>query len=80
MSGLLRSYSLVLCLIACHVSCLKTEILGMPESHEQLDTLHTKAHRPPPKPPRDTTGRQDTARIPIGWNPSVEDWEEVPAQ
>lgn len=57
--------------------CAKTEILGMPEAHEQLDTLATKAHRPPPKPPRDTTERQDTARVPIGWDPSVEDWDET---
>ena len=61
----------------CLSGCLKTEILGMPEAHEQLDTLSTKAHRPPPKPPRDTTERQDTARVPIGWGPSVEDWDET---
>lgn len=61
-------------------SCAKTEIIGMPEAHGLQDTLSTKVHRPPPKPPRDTTERQDTARVPIGWNPSVEDWEEVPAQ
>lgn len=73
MSGQLRNYSLLLCLI-CNVSCVKTEILGMSEPYEQLDTLATKAHRPPPKPPRDTTERQDTARVPIGWNPSVEEW------
>ena len=58
-------------------SCAKTEIIGMPEAHGLQDTLSTKAHRPPPKPPRDTTERQDTARVPIGWNPSVEDWDET---
>ena len=67
--------SLFLAAILC-LSCAKTEILGMPEAHELLDTLATKAHRPPPKPPRDTTERPDTARVPIGWSPSVEDWEE----
>lgn len=67
----------LLAALLCLSGCAKTEILGMPESREQLDTLSTKAHRPPPNPPRDTTERQDTARVPIGWNPSVEEWDET---
>ena len=70
----MKAFHLALVLL---VSCAKTEILGMPEAHEQLDTVATKAHRPTPAPPRDTTERQDTARVPIGWNPSVEDWNET---
>lgn len=57
--------------------CLKTEILGMPASHDRLDTLSTKAHRPPPKPQRDTTERQDTARVPIEFDASVHDWNKT---
>ena len=55
-------------------SCAKTEVLNVSVPH--LDTIATKAHRPP-KPPRDTIQRQDTARVPIGWNVSVGDWEET---
>lgn len=59
------------------LSCLKTEVIGYEPPEQAVDTLSTKAHRPPPKPQRDTTERQDTARVPIGWNPSVEDWAET---
>lgn len=69
--------SLLLAALLCLNGCAKTEILGMPEAHEPLDTLSTKAHRPPQNPPRDTTERQDTARVPIGWDPSVEDWDKT---
>ena len=45
---------------------------------EQADSLvvqRTKPYDPPPD--RDTTEVPDTARIPIGWSPNVEDWEET---
>ena len=51
-------------------SCLKTEILNAPKPIvEQADTtkrvVRTEA---------DTT-RRDEPRVPMGFNPSVEDWE-----
>jgi hypothetical protein len=51
-------------------SCLKTDVLNAPI--EQADTvLMRKPHRPllPPI-------EEDTTRITITFNPSVEDWEE----
>lgn len=59
-------------------SCISTEVLNAPEV-EPTDTVRMyKPHRPPhpPVPPRDTTEVNDTARVPIGFNPSVGDWEE----
>lgn len=54
------------------VGCCKTEIINetMPRD---IDTTATKVHK---EFPTDTTDRADTARVPIGWNPSVEDWSE----
>ena len=62
-------------LLASFPSCVKTEILGMSEPYEPLDTVLTKARRNPPEPgpPRDTTNE----RVPIGWNPSVEEWTDI---
>lgn len=50
-------------------SCLKTEIIN--EVEPRCDTTFTKGI--------DTTIVYvvDTTQIPIGFNPSVEDWEEV---
>ena len=59
-------------------SCMKTDIIG--EVEMQMDTLVVKKpHRPPlpPLPPRDTTSVDDTSRVGIGFNPTVEDWEET---
>ena len=51
-------------------SCCKTEILNAPQPMP-IDTIVVlKAAE------ADTTQRQDTVRVPIGWNPSVEDWEQ----
>ena len=58
----------------CLSGCAKTEVLNV--SVPQLDTIATKAHRPP-KPPRDTTERQDTARVPIEFDASVHDWNKT---
>ena len=55
---------------------MKTDIIG--EVEMQMDTVVVKKpHRPPlpPLPPRDSTSVDDTSRIQIGFNPSVEDWE-----
>lgn len=49
-------------------SCLKTEVLNAPI--EQADTvLMRKPHRPLPP------AIDDTTRVQIGFNPSVEDWD-----
>ena len=58
-------------------SCLKTEVIGYEPPEQAVDTMAKKERPMPPKPPRDTTERQDTARVPIGWDPSVEDWDET---
>lgn len=50
----------------------------MPEA-PVIDTSAIKARPKPPKPPKDTTEVNDTARVPIGWSPSVEDWENIEA-
>lgn len=57
-------------------SCLKTEMVG--EVEMQIDTVVVKKpHRPPhpPLPPRDSTEVDDTSRVSMGWNPTVDDWE-----
>ena len=48
-------------------SCMSTEVLHAPIT-KSVDTSVYKAR--PPKPQVDTT------RVPIGFDPSVEDWEE----
>ena len=58
-------------------SCMSTEVIGI--IPEQIDTVvMQKPHRPPhpPLPPRDTTSVDDTSRVGIGFNPTVEDWDE----
>lgn len=51
-------------------SCMKTEVLNAPI--EQQDTvMMQKPHRPLPPPIE-----EDTTRIQIGFNPTVEDWDE----
>ena len=59
------------------VSCMKTEMVGE-VILEQVDTMSKKPQKPlpPPLPPRDTTEVDDTSRVSMGWNPTVEDWEE----
>lgn len=68
---------ITLLLLLLLTSCVKTEVI---HEVQQQDTVMMKKPHKPLHPPKDTTERQDTARVPIGWNPSVEDWEEVPAQ
>lgn len=54
-------------------SCMTTEIIGEP--YEVADTtMVRKPHKD--FAPKDTT-QIDTLRIPIGFDPSVEDWEET---
>jgi hypothetical protein len=51
-------------------SCISTEVIGF-EPIELADTT-TKAKPHKPLPPRDTTSDE---RVPIDWNPTVDDWE-----
>lgn len=56
-----------LLLILCLASCMKTEVLNAPI--EQEDTvMMRKPHKPLPP------AFDDTARVQIGFNPSVEGW------
>ena len=55
-------------------SCMSTEVIGFTEPIELADTTTKKPHKP--LPPRDTTEVSDTARYEIGFDPTVEDWEE----
>lgn len=55
-------------------SCISTEVIGYTEPIVVTDTTTKKPHKP--LPPRDTTEVSDTARAEIGFDPSVEDWEE----
>lgn len=53
-------------------SCISTEVIGYEPIELADTTTKAKPHKPlPPTPPRDTTSQE-----PIGWNPSVEDWEQ----
>lgn len=54
-------------------SCLKTEVIGMPEEDEAVEA--EKRKKPFPEQPVDST-QTDTTRIPIGFDVSVEEWEE----
>ena len=55
-------------------SCMSTEVIGYTEPIVVTDTTTKKTHKP--LPPRDTTEVSDTARAEIGFDPTVEDWEE----
>ena len=62
---------IALLLILLLSSCIKTEVLNAPI--EQMDTVtYRKPYKP--SPPKDTTDQD--GRVPITFNPSVEDWEE----
>ena len=50
-------------------SCMKTEVIEAPIT-KSIDTVVVKARPKPNKPQVDTT------RVPIGFNPNVEDWDE----
>lgn len=62
---------LKLILLLLLTSCMKTDIIN--EVEPQLDTVvMKKPHRPIPPPIE-----EDTTRIQIGFNPSVEDWKDT---
>ena len=54
---------------------MSTEVIGFVEPIELADTT-TKAKPHKPLPPRDTIEISDTGRAEIGFNPTVEGWEE----
>lgn len=54
------------------ISCMKTEIINTPEV-EVRDTLRVKSIKEPPSIPEPS----DTSRVPITFNPTVEDWKEI---
>ena len=56
-------------------SCLKTEVLN--EIPAEVADTNAKRQRPMPEQP-DTT--QTEERVPIGWDASVEEWEEETSQ
>ena len=55
------------------VSCLKTEVIGLQE-HED-EAVVEKKRKPEPMPEQPDTTHTDE-RVPIGFEPSVEDWDE----
>lgn len=65
--------SLLLAALSC-LSCLKTEVINYEPPEQAVDTMAKKERPMPPKPPKDTTDQDD--RVPIGWDATVEDWEE----
>ena len=71
---------IILLLVFLATSCISTEVVGIePTTAPSIDTTtKSKPHKPPrpPDPPKDTTERQDTARVPIEFDPSVKDWDE----
>lgn len=62
-------------LMSLPTSCLKTEVIGYEPPEQAVDTMAKKERPMPPKPPKDTT--EQDGRVPIEWNPSVEDWDET---
>lgn len=56
-------------------SCMSTEVIGFTEPIVVTDTTTKKPHKPlPPTPPIPPS---DTGRVAIGFNPTVEDWEQA---
>lgn len=54
-------------------SCVKTEVINATEEHEAVVEKRRKPENSMPEKPEQT----DTTRVPIEWNPSVEDWAET---
>ena len=70
MLELSQPYNMIILLILIFfASCAKTEVIEAPMT-KSIDTVVVKARPKPHRPQVDTT------RVPIGFDPSVEDWEE----
>lgn len=61
---------LILIILCLATSCISTELLNAPEPNV-VDTVVVKARPKPNKPQVDTT------RVPIGFDVSVDDWDEI---
>lgn len=57
-------------------SCMSTEVIGFVEPIVVTDTT-TKAKPHKPLPPTPPIPPADTGRAEIGFNPTVEDWEQA---
>lgn len=57
-------------------SCMSTEVIGFTEPIVVTDTT-TKAKPHKPLPPTPPIPPADTGRPEIGFNPTVEDWEQA---
>lgn len=68
-------FFLVFVLSVMITACMKTTIIGAP-IEEKADTVMTKK---PHKDfaPKDTTNPSDTSRVSIGFDATVEEWEET---
>jgi hypothetical protein len=55
-------------------SCISTEVIDFTPTLVDTTTYKQKAHKALP------TMVEDTTRVPIGFNPTVEDWEETNEQ
>lgn len=55
-------------------SCLKTEVIGYEPPEQAVDTM-AKKEKPLPDHQPDTTETDE--RVPIEFNPTVEDWDET---
>ena len=53
-------------------SCVKTEVINATEEHEAVVEKRRKPEKPMPEKPE----HNDTTRVPMGFNPSVQDWDE----
>ena len=42
---------------------------------QKIDTVATKSIKGFAQPAQRDTAKKDTTRVPIGWNPSVADWD-----
>lgn len=74
MLELSQPYNMIILLILILLSsCVKTEVLNAPVEEEVVVEKRKKTEKPLPDNPEQT----DTTRVPITFNPSVEDWEET---
>ena len=66
----------LLLILALVTSCISTEVTGIePINAPAIDTTTKSKSHEPPKPPKDTTDQD--GRVPIGWDATVEDWDET---
>lgn len=67
---------IILCLVT---SCIKTEVIGLEKIPAEMAGAPITKARPkpmtPPEHPKDTTAQD--GRVPIGFNPTVADWDEL---